>query len=210
VDLSRPYSAVVPSVDGDVLVALAGTTRPLTGRQVSDLTRRGSQRAVSTVLDRLVEQGLVLRQKAGSSYLHILNRDHVAAPAVEALTRLRAELFDRVGRHVAEWVQPALNVTVFGSTARGDGDVHSDVDLFLVRFGGVDEADEEWRQQLVALAESIHSWTGNHASTIEMSVYELAAFVREAPPVLAALRDEGVDLAGTALRSLLRDAERLV
>jgi DNA-binding transcriptional ArsR family regulator len=208
VDLSRPYSAVVPSVDGDVLVALAGTTRPLTGRQVADLTRRGSQRAVSTVLDRLVEQGLVLRQKAGSSYLHTLNRDHLAAPAVEALTRLRSELFDRIGRHVAAWAEPALNVTVFGSTARGDGDVRSDVDLFLVRSGGVDERDEGWRQQVVDLAESIRSWTGNHASTIEMSVDELPAFVREAPPVLAPLRDEGVDLAGATLRSLLRDAER--
>jgi predicted nucleotidyltransferase len=206
VDVARPYSAVVPSIDGDVLVALARTAGPLTGRQVADLTHRGSQRAVSTVLDRLVEHGLVLRQPAGSSYLHTLNREHLAAPAVEALAQLRSELFDRIGRVVAGWEAPPLNLTVFGSTARGDGDVQSDVDLFLVRPPEIDAAAETWRQQVDDLSESIYRWTGNHAAVIEMDAGDLTAFVRAAPPVLASLREEGVDLAGTTLRSLLRDA----
>jgi predicted nucleotidyltransferase len=204
VDVARPYSAVVPSIDGDVLVALARTAGPLTGRQVADLTHRGSQRAVSTVLDRLVEHGLVLRQPAGSSYLHTLNREHLAAPAVAALAQLRSELFDRIRRAVADWEAPPLNLTVFGSTARGDGDVRSDVDLFLVRPAEIDAA--AWRQQVDDLSESIYRWTGNHAAVIEMDAGDLTAFVRAAPPVLASLREEGVDLAGTTLRSLLRDA----
>src|SRR4051812_1306892 len=100
-DVARPYAAVAPSLDGDVLVVLAGVTGPLTGRQVAELARRGSQSAVSAVLDRLVEHGLVLRQKAGRAHLHTLNREHVAAPAVEALARARSVLFDRIGRYVS-------------------------------------------------------------------------------------------------------------
>lgn len=87
---------MVTTLEGDVLVALAGTTRPLTGRQVAGLVPRGSQKAVSVALDRLVEQGIVLRQEAGRAYLHVLNRDHLAAPAVEVLAGLRGELLARL------------------------------------------------------------------------------------------------------------------
>lgn len=203
-DLARPYSAVVPTVDGDVLVALAATTRPLTGRQVAHLVRRGSQKAVSVALARLVEQGLVRREEAGSAYLHVLNRDHVAAGAVAELASLRTELLRRLREAFTGWNPAPHHASLFGSAARADGDTRSDVDILLVRGPQVTDEDEAWRSQVHELAEAVLSWTGNHAGIIELSAAEFDALGRDQPPILADLRSDGIDLAGTPLRSALR------
>lgn len=202
-DVARPYSSVSPTLEGDVLVALAGTTRPLTGRQVAQLVRRGSQKAVSVALDRLVEHGLVHRQEAGSAYLHVLNRDHLATPAVELLAGMRGELLKRLREMLSGWSPPPSHASLFGSTARAEGDTQSDIDLLIVRPKGVDSEDPAWRSQVGDLAEAVHIWTGNHAGIIEMSEAEFAQLQRNAPPVLTDLRTDGIDLAGTPLRRAL-------
>ena len=204
-DVARPYTAVASGVDGAVLAVLAGTTGPLTGRQIARLAARGTSPSVSAALDRLVEHGLVLRQVAGRAYLHTLNRDHVAAPAVEALARLRGELFRRLRDALAEWEPAPVHASMFGSAARADGDTSSDIDLLLIRPDGVDAEDERWRDQIHALAESVHAWTGNHASISELAEAELVKLRRKPPPVLKDVRADGIDLAGVPVRSLLKD-----
>ena len=204
-DVARPYSAVAPTVDGDVLVALAGTTRPLTGRQVAQVARRGSQKGVSVALDRLVEQGVVLREEAGTAYLHVLNRDHITAPAIELLAGLRGELLRRLREHLAKWSVPTSHASLFGSAARGDGDAQSDIDLLIVRPEDVDADDDTWRSQLAALTEAVHTWTGNHAGMIELSEQEFRELPARRPAILADLRDDGIDLAGTRLRQALKE-----
>jgi predicted nucleotidyltransferase len=203
-DVARPYSAVSPTVEGDVLVVLAGTTKPLTGRQVAQLVRRGSQKGVSVALDRLVEHGLVLRDEAGRAYLHRLNRDHLAAGAVESLAAMRGELLRRLRERIGQWVVAPSHASLFGSTARGDGDTDSDIDLLVVRPEAVGEDDSLWREQLEGLAEAVHIWTGNHAGIIELSQGEFRALPAHHPPILDDLRSDGIDLAGEKLRRALR------
>lgn len=186
-----------------MLVVLAGTTKPLTGRQVAQLVRRGSQKAVSVALDRLVEHGLVLRQEAGRAYLHRLNRDHLAAAAVESLAGLRGELLRRLRELIGQWVAAPSHASLFGSAARADGDIDSDIDLLVVRPPAVDEDDPVWREQLDGLAEAVHAWTGNHAGIIELSQDEFAALPAQRPPILDDLRADGIDLAGEKLRRAL-------
>ena len=204
-DVARPYSAVSPTVEGDVLVALAGTTKPLTGRQVAQLVRRGSQKGVSVALDRLVKHGLVLREEAGRAYLHRLNRDHVAAAAVEALAAMRSEFLGRLRERIGQWVVAPSHASLFGSAARADGDTDSDIDLLVVRPDAVDEDDQVWREQLEGLAEAVHTWTGNHAGIVELSQREFAALPTHRPPILDDLQTDGIDLAGEKLRRALRD-----
>lgn len=187
-----------------MLVVLAGTTKPLTGRQVAQLTRRGSQKAVSVALDRLVEHGLVLREEAGRAYLHRLNRDHLAVAAVESLAAMRSELLRRLREHIGQWVLAPSHASLFGSAARADGDTESDIDLLVARPGAVDEDDPAWREQLEGLAEAVHTWTGNHAGIIELSDREFAALSAQRPPILDDLRAHGIDLAGEKLRQALR------
>lgn len=207
-DVARPYSAVAPTVEGDVLVALAGTTRQLTGRQVAQLVRRGSQKAVSVALDRLVEQGVVLREEAGRAYLHVLNRDHIAAPVVELLAAMRGELLRRLREHLAGWSVVPSHASLFGSAARGDGDTQSDIDLLIVRPEGVNDDDHTWRSQLDELAQAVRVWTGNHAGIVELSKAEFRELPARRPPILADLRADGIDLAGTPLRKALKGIRR--
>ena len=201
-DVSRPYTAVSSGIDIEVLVALAGTTRPLTGRRVAELVGH-SQRGVLTVLDRLVEHGLVLRTAAGRALMHELNRDHLAAPAVELLAGMRAELVGRLREAFADWKVAPVHASIFGSAARGDGNTHSDVDLFVVRPASVDEEAAVWRSQVDGLIADVHSWTGNHAAIIEQGEPDLKRLQRSKPPVLKNLRRDGIDLVGASLREVL-------
>jgi predicted nucleotidyltransferase len=204
-DVARPYASVAPGVEGEALLVLAGTTAPLTGRQVARLVRRGTSPSVSAALDRLVEQGLVLRQEAGRAYLHTLNRDHIAAPVVELLSGLRTELLRRLRETIGRWNPAPAHASMFGSAARGDGDTTSDIDLLIVRPRGVDEEDVSWRSQLHALGDSVHAWTGNHAGIAEIGESDVAALVRDPPAILGDLRSEAIDLAGVPVRMLLKE-----
>lgn len=202
-NVSRAYSAVAPTVEGDVLVVLAGTTQPLTGRGVARLARRGSVGAVARALDRLVSQGLVLRQEAPPASLFTLNRQHVAAPAVESLALIRSELLRRLRETFSTWSIGPVHASMFGSAARGDGDTGSDIDIFVVRPADVDAEDATWDAQLQDIGHAILTWTGNHAGIIDFAERDIARMREENPPVLGDLRRDGIDLAGIPLRELL-------
>ncbi|MGA2166083.1 MAG: nucleotidyltransferase domain-containing protein, partial [Solirubrobacteraceae bacterium] len=158
-DLSRPYTVICPSLEGPVLDVLAHTTRPLTGREIARLASRGSERGVRLVLHRLVANGLVSAQEAGSASLFALNREHVAAGIVEGLMRLRTELIERIRREIEGWPSQPVHVSIFGSTARADGHMESDIDLLIVRPEDLAEDDPQWREQLHRLAERIERWS---------------------------------------------------
>ncbi len=206
-DLARAHSAVSPGLAGDVLVTLANTTRPLTGREVARIAPRGSARGVQSALDRLVDQGIVERNEAGRALLYTLNRDHVAAPLAVALAQLRATLVDRIRDEIAGWPVAAHQVSLFGSFARGDGGVASDIDLLVVRPAGVSGDDEQWRAQLDALSRRVERWSGNLASIVEIPLPDLARLRRERPPVVGELIADGIVLIGPAIAELLGGRE---
>jgi predicted nucleotidyltransferase len=202
-DLSQPYAVICPTLEGPVLDVLAHTTRPLTGREIARLARRGSERGVRLVLHRLVAHGLVTAQEAGSASLFVLNREHVAAGIVEGLVRLRAELIERIRREVEGWSSQPVHVSVFGSAARGDGHTESDIDLLIVRPEDVAEDDPQWREQLHRLTERVERWSGNHASLHEISPKGLKAVLRRGEPVIASLRDASIVVAGPEFADLI-------
>src|SRR5260370_10064428 len=160
--LARPYTAISPTLDGEVLVVLAGTMRPLTGREVAKLVKRGSQAGVNRTLRRLVEHGVVDAREAGAAILYSLNREHLAAPAVNSLADLRGELVRRLKQSVQAWKTRPLHASLFGSAARGDGKTSSDIDVFVVRPSGLDENDRPWRDHLDQLTRAVQRWTRNH------------------------------------------------
>jgi predicted nucleotidyltransferase len=154
------------------------------------------------VLRRLTEHGLVDWTEVGSAHLHVLNRDHVAAPAVLLLRDLREELLRRLREAIAAWTVRPLNATLFGSAARGDGGPSSDIDLLVVR-PEVDEHDQRWSNQVDDLARSVRRWTGNHAAIAEMHAKELERLRIERPPIVDQLIRDGVMLFGAPVRNLL-------
>jgi predicted nucleotidyltransferase len=202
-NVARPYTAVCPGLEGDVLRVLAMTSRGLTGREVALLTGRTSHSGVLDVLHRLSEHGLVDRVELNRSYLFSLNRAHVAAPAVTILAGLRDELLDRIRRLLGTWSVPAVHASMFGSAARGDGDAHSDIDLLIVRSNAIGREHEGWREQLDVLEDSIGLWTGNRAAVQEISEPELALISAEQRPIVEELRRDALVLSGPDITTML-------
>ena len=183
-------------------MVLAGTTRPLTGRRVAELVAQGSPDGIRKALDRLVDQGIVRREPAGRALMHTLNRQHLAAPAVETLALMRRDLIDRIRAMISSWTPPAAHASLFGSAARGDGDAESDIDIFLVRPSSIAEDDRRWREQRERLTTDVFSWTGNRAAVVESSESQLNEMVLSNAPILVALYRDGIGLAGTPLEQL--------
>jgi predicted nucleotidyltransferase len=202
-DVAHPYKALCPTLDSGVLSVLAGTTRPLTGREVARLLGRSSHSGVLDALNRLSEHGIVERQEAGRALLFTLNREHLAAPAVDVLAGMRGELFNRLRGAIEDWEIAPIHVSVFGSTARGEGDIHSDVDLFVVRPKGVAEEDTRWRAQLDVLARQVQRWTGNRAGVAEAGETEIKRLRRDAPLIVVELRADAITVAGPEATTLL-------
>lgn len=205
-NVARPYKAVCPSLDGEVLNVLAGTTRGLTGREVALLTGRSSHSGVLAVLNRLTEHGLVDRVELNRAFLFSLNRQHLAYPAVITLVGMRVVLFGKIQQELSAWGPAPVHVSLFGSTARGDGDTQSDIDLFVVRQSGIDQEDARWREQLDELEDRVARWTGNRAAVLEISESEIERLVAEDRSIVSELRADAIVLAGSTIPVLLGEA----
>jgi hypothetical protein len=190
-----------------VLTVLAGTTRPLTGREVARLAGRPSHKGVLDSLHRLCDHGLVDHSEAGRALLFTLNRDHLAAPAVQVLAGMRHELLTRIRTAVRDWTVAPIHLSLFGSAARGDGDVNSDIDLFLVRPTQIGDDDRPWAEKRDALAEQIERWTGNRTGIVEVGEEELERLGRQQPPVVSALRRDAIVVAGPPIAHLLPEPD---
>ncbi len=200
-NVAKPFEAVSSTVDVDVLAILASSTLPRSGRELARRAGRSST-GVQHALDRLVEHGLVSRLEAGRAFLYTLNRDHLLAPAVEQMVEARLELIRRLRGEIDSWRVPPIHASLFGSTARGDGDTGSDIDLFLVRPAEA-ERDSNWPEQVDGLAESVRAWTGNNAGIVEVSEDELTGLREDPPPVFGELGRDAIDLAGLPTKSLV-------
>jgi predicted nucleotidyltransferase len=123
----------------------------------------------------MVDEGLVLEVPGG----YVLNRDHVAAPAVELLAGLHGELATRIRAATEAWpVAPAL-VGLFGSAARRDGDASSDIDVLII------SDDPDLDDRVDELAEKIRRWTGNRPHVIGRAPNAVAALRKRREPILA-------------------------
>ncbi len=202
-NLARPWAPIRSPLDMEVVCVLRGTTRPLTGREVARLVRTGSQPAVNAALRRLTEEGVVNAEEAGNAYLHTLNREHLATPALELLADVRTELLRRLRSEIAKWKIAPRHVSIFGSAARGDGDTASDIDLFVVRPRGVPDDDPRWRDQLDRLSDHVFAWTGNHTGLSEVSERDMPRLRRERPPVMDELSRDAITIAGPEPPELL-------
>lgn len=190
-DVATPYADLMPGLEGPVLEVLAGTTRPMTGRQIQRLARRGAVSGVAAVLDRLVTSGLVLAEPAGRATLYRANRDHLAWPVVEAAVGLRLSFLRHVATAIDAWAVRPQQARLFGSVARGDGGVDSDIDLLLVRERAT---SEEWERQVERLIAQVRAWTGNDAQVIDVDSRTWRRMVKEADPLVDSVNAEGIDL----------------
>ncbi|MGV1010262.1 MAG: nucleotidyltransferase family protein [Dermatophilaceae bacterium] len=204
-DPSFPLATVAPTLDAGVLHVLAATTAACTAAEVHRRLGRGSDEGVRKVLTRLVKQGVVLVETPARYPVYRLNRDHVAVPHIEALTRVRDDVFGKIRTEVGRWQVQPLHAGLFGSFARGTADSDSDIDVLLVRPEPLTEPDEAtWLEQLDQLDQGIRAWTGNLAQIIDLAPATLGQMTRDADPLVDSWRVEDIQVHGERLVDLLR------
>jgi hypothetical protein len=155
----------------------------------------------------------------------------VAAPVADALAGLRLALWKRFRSTLGSWNPKPVYGCLFGSAARGDGDIHSDIDLLLVRAPVTGETDPrrgasglaavfagyasefmavqlttrqaaKWARQVEQLHELVPAWTGNPLQVLEMSTFEWADHRRRRTPLFTEIDRDAIQVAGeTSLMS---------
>jgi predicted nucleotidyltransferase len=206
-DSGNPLRSVAPTVDADVLAVLARTRTTLTGAQVQRLAGR-SYAQVRHALHRLVEHGLVFAERHGQAFSYALNHDHVLAPAVTAATEAIDTLETRLRACLSAWSPAPTAAILFGSFARRDGNVDSDIDVLIVRDDDTPEDHRAWAAQRYDLARDLERWTGNSAQIVEVPATGLAVAVTRRDDLIDALRRDGRSLVGPDVHILLADARR--
>ena len=207
-DFGHPLRAVTPTLEGDVLMVLAGADEGFSGRRIHRLLDCGSEQGVRKAAERLVEQGVVLRSQVGRAKVYRLNRQHVAASYIEGLAGLRGDLLRRLRVALDGWKVPPSLALLFGSAARGEAGPGSDLDLFLVRPADVEEDSQVWTEQLGRLERDATEWTGNDARIVEFGESELFAGALEG--VVDEALSNGIDLYGSRrrFRRSIKDEKR--
>jgi predicted nucleotidyltransferase len=195
-ELDRPFRVITPTVDGDVLAALARVESSFTPPQLHRVIGRHSEAGVRRALHRLTAQGLVHRRSAGRADLFELNRDHLAAPHVTAIATLFDEFLRRAQAHLAAWNPRCEYAALFGSAARGEMQPDSDLDILIVRPAHVDAEDPAWLEQLLHLEMAFTTWTGNDARALEWGAAEVRLGIQSGEPVLRDVLREGIRLFG--------------
>jgi predicted nucleotidyltransferase len=194
-DFRHPLHVVTPTLDGDVLELLARADEGFSGRQLHRLLGRASEPGVRKAAERLVRQGMVLKQEVGRAKVYRLNRQHVAAAYVEGLAELRTILISRFRTILDSWEEPPFAAILFGSVARGEAGPRSDLDLLLVRCQTVDQDSLGWRGQLSRLEREATEWTGNDTRILEYGVEELED--RGVAGVVEEAISDGIELFGS-------------
>jgi predicted nucleotidyltransferase len=195
-NLQHPLGVITPTLDGDVLVVLARADKGFTGREIERAIPGASHSGVQHALRRLTRQGIVLSERAGRANLFQLNRRHLAASMIEALSLLHQELVSRLQVKVKEWPHVPFVAVLFGSVARAASNEDSDIDILLVRPQGVDFDDDIWREQVAGLEEDTAAWTGNDARVLEYGYEELPGLI-ETETVIHDAAKEGIVLCGS-------------
>ncbi|MGQ0847732.1 MAG: nucleotidyltransferase domain-containing protein [Actinomycetota bacterium] len=200
-DFVRPLAAVLPGVQGRILAVLAETSAELNLRTIARLAVVSEAQA-SRILPRLVSLGLVERHEAPPSALFRLLPEHIAVGPIVALARSWDRMLE-ASRGIAERLplRPA-SIVVFGSFARGEAELGSDIDTLLVRPLGIDESDETWAATVQQWIDRVSMVSGNRVEVLEVGEAEVAARLASQQTVWQEISRHGILVDGSLLDSL--------
>src|SRR5664279_5119461 len=179
---SEPFGGVIPGARGAVLAALLRTGEQLTGRQVHSLVSDDhSLWSVQEALKTLTQLGLVETRTVGRAGVHTINEANAAIAPLRALADPIASLKAAVGE-----------VILFGSIARGEAALDSDIDLGVI-------ASKRWDKR-VELHDTVRKRLGNACDVIVFTQAEFSRAATAGEPVVADILRDGVALVGDKAR----------
>ena len=166
------------------------TDTPLTGRQIHGLVSDDySLWTVQEALKALTQLGLINTQAIGRAGVHTINEDHVSVGPLRALLDPIAALTDTVSEAVGGAVEAVI---LFGSVARGEANIHSDVDLAVVAPAGWDGGAE--------LEDTVRTRLGNDCDVLLFTPEDFTRRSGTVEPVVREILTDGVALIGSIPR----------
>lgn len=187
---SEPFGGVIPGARGAVLSALLRTDSPLTGRQVHALVSdHYSLWTVQEALKALSQLGLIKTQTIGRAGVHTVNEDHFALAPLRALLDPIAALTDTVRDSVGDQVE---TVILFGSIARGEAHIESDVDLAVI-------APADWGRR-TELEDAVRTHLGNDCDVLIFTHDDFTRLAAADEPVVRDILADGFALIGSIPR----------
>lgn len=194
-NFGEPFGGIVPGARGAVLAILLGTGAALTGRRIHALVGdRHSLGAVQQALRDLEGLGLITTEAVGRAGLHRINEDHAATVPLRSLV----SPLDMLAQVVSESVSGVEAVVVFGSVARGQAHVDSDIDIAVI-------APNTWPGR-AELQDVVRTRLGNNCDVLHFSVEEFTRAPEAREPVVAEILRDGIPLLG----ALPRQARRMM
>lgn len=179
------YHSVMPDIERSGtearLLALL-TSTPGQEFHTRDLVRRinGNPRPVQLALEKLLRQGLVESRRVGPLRMWRMDPANPLYPALREVYARTVGLVAQLRMTLER--EPVRYAFVFGSYARGDDDVRSDVDVLIV--GDVSGHD------LLAKTQSLEATLGREINPVLWSWRELMTRARERAPFLMTLLAE--------------------
>ena len=200
-DFRHPIDTVIPGTQGRVLAALLGTSGELNLRTIARVAGISIAQA-SRVLPRLVDLGIVERREVPPSSLFRLVPEHVATRALLELADARNAVLTEMGR-TASRIRPApASVIAFGSFARGDSDLHSDIDVIIVRPTDTDADDDRWSATIERWRTSMSRVAGSTVQILEVDVAEVPAKLSSDAQLWLDVHRDGLVVFGRSLDEL--------
>lgn len=208
--LQRPFAALGPSLDGSVLYALAQADATYTLTQIHTLVPEASRSGLRVALNRLINQGVVVADTPTQTVsLYSLNRSHLLTEAILAIANTRNRFLTLLAETISGWdPQPHL-VSLYGSAARGDMHVESDIDLLIVapesvygdtRPAAAPDVHLRWEVQIASLTDLVEQATGNMCQVVEMTYPEWVAKSDSDDPLLVNVGEHGITITPLADR----------
>lgn len=186
----EPFGGVIPGARGAVLAVLLRTGEPMTGRQVHGLVSDDySLWSVQEALKVLTRLGLVESRTIGRAGVHTINDRHAFVAPLRALVDPIAALQAAIGEVINSQVRAVI---LFGSIARGEADLDSDIDLAVI-------AAPAWDKR-VELQDTVRTRLGNDCDVLLFTEHEFRQHAAEAEPVVSDILRDGVALVGTKPR----------
>lgn len=187
--MQNPFAAISPTgVDSIVLSVLARSTGMYTTSDIMGLLpEKASREAVRQATARLVVQGVIIEQRAGILSMFTLNREHLLADAILAISKAKRTFIARLREEISSWPMQPVTVMLFGSAARNEMGDGSDIDLLVV----VPDAWPEEENHIQQLSGRASLWTGNDVRPLVYTESEVAD-----APIFNSILTDGIDVAG--------------
>ncbi|MDP8248210.1 MAG: nucleotidyltransferase domain-containing protein [Candidatus Tritonobacter lacicola] len=175
---------------------------PMNGREIAKAVGLSHVRC-HTILKELSEQGIITLRKIGRSTVYELQHDHIVVkhwlkPLFREEKQLKKRLARTVTKHLS--VNP-VSVILFGSIARKEDRLGSDIDMLLIMPGRANL--KKCKRELSGAEEAVTQLYGNHLSPLLMKHNLFITKLKREDPFLKEVLRDGQQIYGKTIPELL-------